>query len=138
MNERFQISQVIREYVTKDTKIDVVVAVHEHVSEPGHVFETGRESCVEPAVPVHQVEQFAIGPRLAEAPVRDDVRRHVESGLNGDLQCVLYKASRTSVSMAEGLASRRKSDTHDSMSASFLATSAGSVIETARVALDTG
>jgi len=70
------------------SSIDIVIAVDQDVPEARHVAERAGKPLVEPAVLLQQVEQFPVRARFAKAPVRHDVRRHVERGLDGDLQGV--------------------------------------------------
>ena len=80
---------MIGQDVLDDRQVHVCVAMHEDVPEPGHVRDAIGEVPREPACPRQTVEQVAVRRRLAQALFRDDVRSHVERGLDAELKRML-------------------------------------------------
>jgi hypothetical protein len=89
VDERVEIAEVILDHVAHDTGVYAGVAVHEDVSEPRHLPEAGRQGDVDPTVAREQIEQLAVGRRLAQALVGHHVAGDVQGRLDRDLQGVL-------------------------------------------------
>lgn len=68
------------------------IAVDDDVAKADYLSHRSCEVCGQPSGARQQIEELRVGPRLAETLIGRDVRRHVERGLDRDLQRMCEEA----------------------------------------------
>jgi hypothetical protein len=92
VNERREVPEVHVQHITHGGQVHLVIPVHQHILESGHVPKVLGQIETDRLVAVEQIEELTIGPRLTKPAIGYDRRGDVQGRLNRDLQRVLDEA----------------------------------------------